>query len=67
MVLAVEFPAIIPSSAVKIASELRCAILVHAAQKYTLLGLPSDTKLLLTKNYSEIIIFKKLRISNVIL
>ena len=28
--------------------------------------LPSDTKLLLTKNYSEIIIFEKLRISRVI-
>ena len=27
---------------------------------------PSDTKLLLTKNYSEIIIFGKLRISRVI-
>ena len=27
---------------------------------------PSDTKLLLTKNYSEIIIFEKLRISRVI-
>ena len=29
-------------------------------------GLPSDTKLLLTKNYSEIIFSKKLRISRVI-
>ena len=28
--------------------------------------IPSDTKLLLTKNYSEIIIFEKLRISRVI-
>ena len=28
--------------------------------------LPSDTKLLLTKNYFEIIIFEKLRISRVI-
>ena len=32
----------------------------------SLLKLPSDTKLLLTKNYSEIIIFEKLRISYVI-
>ena len=31
-----------------------------------LLPVPSDTKLLLTKNYSEIIIFEKLRISYVI-
>ena len=30
------------------------------------LGLPSDTKLLLTKNYFQIIIFQKLRISRVI-
>ena len=30
-------------------------------------GVPSDTKLLLTKNYSKISIFKKLRISRVIL
>ena len=30
------------------------------------INLPSDTKLLLTKNYSEIIIFEKLRISRVI-
>ena len=29
-------------------------------------GLPSDTKLLLTKNYFEIIIFENLRISRVI-
>ena len=29
-------------------------------------ALPSDTKLLLTKNYSKIIIFEKLRISYVI-
>ena len=32
----------------------------------SVLELPSDTKLLLTKNYSEIIIFEKLRISRVL-
>ena len=33
---------------------------------YIALSLPSDTKLLLTKNYSKIIISEKLRISRVI-
>ena len=35
-------------------------------RRYAMWQIPSDTKLLLTKNYSKIIIFEKLRISYVI-
>ena len=39
----------------------------HKMPGQPFLALPSDTKLLLTKNYSEILIFKKLRNSHIIL
>ena len=49
-------------------SPLECSILFYTCIDMILLfsNLPSDTKLLLTKNYFKIIIFGKLRISRVI-
>ena len=47
-----------------------CLLIIHSTTSQKVigadLGVPADTKLLLTKHYSKIIIFEKLRISRVI-
>ena len=58
-------PQIFMCGALKLPGIVRANVRLNIAIPMFFLSLPSDTKLLLTKNYFEIIIFGKLRISRV--